>query len=394
MRMEKRNKTVFTLAECATHVGNSDNKRKVAFTLAEVLITLGIIGVVAALTIPTLINNYQEKSWNAAASNFEARFGETLKVMNTQGVLANLRTTEKFVNELKKHMKITNICDNSHLEQCFTEEINSTIGIVDVADSSTWVEGYTKPTLTNTLTTAKQLGQKDWGSRTMGVQFANGVTAILAYNPKCTSDPFNSDAVKVAGGKNSIRFDTDCVAMVYDTSAYKNPNEFGKDIRTSSGATIGDNCIFKISGRCVATAPFVPSPMSVAQCNEVSESLGGIPCYQYSGNDDYWGGGVLRCGHVDNMVSDGDIAKIASYIHNGKNVTGDHTFTEEWKIERVNQLQLPISSSGEVYLWANELHSSRPDKGLYWGLGPKKTSHSFDWGHRHTTGRSVICLED
>lgn len=31
------------------------------FTLAEVLITLGIIGVVAAMTMPTLINNYQEK---------------------------------------------------------------------------------------------------------------------------------------------------------------------------------------------------------------------------------------------------------------------------------------------------------------------------------------------
>ena len=37
------------------------NKRKRAFTLAEVLITLGIIGVVAALTIPTLITNYQKK---------------------------------------------------------------------------------------------------------------------------------------------------------------------------------------------------------------------------------------------------------------------------------------------------------------------------------------------
>ena len=32
-----------------------------AFTLAEVLITLGIIGVVAAMTIPTLITNYQKK---------------------------------------------------------------------------------------------------------------------------------------------------------------------------------------------------------------------------------------------------------------------------------------------------------------------------------------------
>ena len=36
-------------------------KRKAAFTLAEVLITLGIIGVVAAITIPTLISNHQKE---------------------------------------------------------------------------------------------------------------------------------------------------------------------------------------------------------------------------------------------------------------------------------------------------------------------------------------------
>ena len=36
-------------------------KKKIAFTLAETLITLGIIGIVAAMTIPTLISNYQKK---------------------------------------------------------------------------------------------------------------------------------------------------------------------------------------------------------------------------------------------------------------------------------------------------------------------------------------------
>ena len=51
----------FTLAEDATHVGMFDKNRRAAFTLAEVLITLGIIGVVAALTIPTLIANYKKK---------------------------------------------------------------------------------------------------------------------------------------------------------------------------------------------------------------------------------------------------------------------------------------------------------------------------------------------
>ena len=53
--------------EGATHVATSDNSRGTwfsfvkAFTLAEVLITLGIIGVVAAMTIPTLVKNYQKQ---------------------------------------------------------------------------------------------------------------------------------------------------------------------------------------------------------------------------------------------------------------------------------------------------------------------------------------------
>ncbi len=37
-----------------------DKKKKAAFTLAEVLITLGIIGVVAAMTLPTVISNYKK----------------------------------------------------------------------------------------------------------------------------------------------------------------------------------------------------------------------------------------------------------------------------------------------------------------------------------------------
>ena len=37
-----------------------------AFTLAEVLITLGIIGVVAALTIPQLVANHKAKALEVA----------------------------------------------------------------------------------------------------------------------------------------------------------------------------------------------------------------------------------------------------------------------------------------------------------------------------------------
>lgn len=55
------NKNGFTLAEDATHVDMPPTKARFAFTLAEVLITLGIIGIVAAMTIPNLIFNYKVK---------------------------------------------------------------------------------------------------------------------------------------------------------------------------------------------------------------------------------------------------------------------------------------------------------------------------------------------
>ena len=47
--------------EGATHVAHCNKFRRVAFTFAEVLITLGIIGVVAALTLPTVIQKYQKQ---------------------------------------------------------------------------------------------------------------------------------------------------------------------------------------------------------------------------------------------------------------------------------------------------------------------------------------------
>ncbi len=55
-----KKRAAFTLAEGSTHVAHFGDIRQAAFTLAEVLITLGIIGVVAAMTMPALISNYQK----------------------------------------------------------------------------------------------------------------------------------------------------------------------------------------------------------------------------------------------------------------------------------------------------------------------------------------------
>ena len=45
----------------SSNVSKLVRKKLCNFTLAEVLITLGIIGVVAALTLPSVINNFREK---------------------------------------------------------------------------------------------------------------------------------------------------------------------------------------------------------------------------------------------------------------------------------------------------------------------------------------------
>ena len=42
-------------------MASNKHYKSLAFTLAEVLITLGIVGVVAAMTIPTLMHNYRAK---------------------------------------------------------------------------------------------------------------------------------------------------------------------------------------------------------------------------------------------------------------------------------------------------------------------------------------------
>lgn len=51
---------------------------KQAFTLAEVLITLGIIGIVAAMTVPTLIANIQRKNYTTKLKKFYSTMNQAV----------------------------------------------------------------------------------------------------------------------------------------------------------------------------------------------------------------------------------------------------------------------------------------------------------------------------
>lgn len=56
------------------------NKLTNGFTLAEVLITIGVIGVVAAMTIPTLISSYKKKVIETRLSKFYSTMNQALKL--------------------------------------------------------------------------------------------------------------------------------------------------------------------------------------------------------------------------------------------------------------------------------------------------------------------------
>ena len=57
----RSNKACLELSTCVAVGGGNLAAPKPAFTLAEVLITLGIIGIVAAMTMPSLIQNHQKR---------------------------------------------------------------------------------------------------------------------------------------------------------------------------------------------------------------------------------------------------------------------------------------------------------------------------------------------
>ncbi len=118
---------------------------KFGFTLAEVLITLGIVGVVASMTLPTLNNNVQKQTYEAGAkkayniiSNAVGMYmvdqgvddlSETPLYNNTDGLKA-------FVN---KYFRVSIDCGNRYYNSngasCFSKDFYS----MDRSQKVSWV---------------------------------------------------------------------------------------------------------------------------------------------------------------------------------------------------------------------------------------------------------------
>ena len=95
---------------------------KFGFTLAEVLITLGIIGVVAAMTIPSLIQKYQEKVFVTGAKKFYSLISQAAQLAVINNGLPetwDLSNHENMIKFVAPYLKITDYCTGKNGKVCY-----------------------------------------------------------------------------------------------------------------------------------------------------------------------------------------------------------------------------------------------------------------------------------
>ena len=326
---EVRSTFEHTLAPCGRGM-------RAAFTLAEVLITLAVIGVVAVLTIPGLIKNHNEKAWSTAQDVFTKRLEVATRQMNTEEKLAGYDNTMDFVNELKKYIKITRVCDNSEITKCFNKQV-------------IWNEGD-EPVDMSAIKNAQNFGL-DWESDTVAVQFANGVNAVIAYNPNATQDPFN----------NQFNATSNSMAILYDVSGNKNPNTNGKDINhinvTELAGTTG--CMIPELADIMCITRILPAyqynPLNKNDCNDdILNKYGMQYCFdsRWGYQNDYWAGAVIACEGVNNMPTREQLGKLAMYIYNTDREIGAGTNIGSG-LSKDPERVAPFGT-GDFFIWSNE----------------------------------------
>ncbi|MBO6087722.1 type II secretion system protein [bacterium] len=203
-------------------------KIKKAFTLAEVLITLGVIGVVASITLPTLIKEYNKHAWvNALKENYSLLNQGFRKMMADDGVefIADTevwraiggnnycdssadissRECKDFFTQLQKYFKITRI------------GVGNDYYSYDIGTSHIEGVGY-KFKYRNS--------SEEHGSSGNRIHLSNGAMIQGYYFNKNPNIHPNCDAIHSAGGHMC----GEAGQFSIDINGNRGPNEFGKDI--------------------------------------------------------------------------------------------------------------------------------------------------------------------
>ena len=293
--------------------------KRVAFTLAEVLITLGVIGVVAALTMPTLLKNIAERSNSEAQANLAQKITKSMDLMRADGGLERTyNSTDEFVDEFSKYIKISTRCDADHIADCWPTKT------VTTTDGETYDVSKAK--------TGKNLNLKDNKSNNVGIILADGATLILTYNPNAgiigdgdTVTPSFADLPIGFGRTKKFAYTTsvtDPIDFVMDVNGFKGPNSEARngkqyDIRSFKVARFSTGCagVDVPNIGCVYQLPSF-SPIKAGSDEMKKWDPKWAEDSYYSKYDNYWAGAKKACDDIGMSLP--DKSKLESIYKAGK----------------------------------------------------------------------------
>ena len=185
----------------ATHVAHWNNSCKIAFTLAEVLITLGIIGVVAAMTMPTLINDINKKHWITGYKKAFSELSQIHQLLNSETGGSYMAECNDFddvclKNLFDEKMKVVEYCKENVPNKC--------------QESSTYLNGRTRGINQSTEV------NDPWPT----IVTASGYSVKFRFHGNDCSEFIEGYSQKLPT----------CGWMQIDVNGLKRPNVVGKDI--------------------------------------------------------------------------------------------------------------------------------------------------------------------
>jgi len=185
------------------------------FTLAEILITLTVIGVVAALTIPTLLQNTQQAELKTALKRDFADLSQaTLLIKNDAGgTLVNAFRNGAGDGLDSENLKNAYKGKLNYIKECSGTAAYGGSGTGASGEGGCW-HGTNNWELLNST--------KNLGSQNPGLILNNGTLMFFGLEKSdCMLD------LSFTGGAVTYKR---CAAITIDVNGFKKPNVLGKDI--------------------------------------------------------------------------------------------------------------------------------------------------------------------
>ena len=338
----------------------------------------------AAITLPVLLSNVDQKVKAERVTNIKQKLSKVTDKMAVQSGLIGYDSTDAFVKEMQRHMKIAKVCDNAHLDDCWPSK---EVTLDD--EGKSWEISKTKTA--KTLKVAKADGD-DW-SDTVGIVTGDGTSMILSYNKGCTFD-IDKEGLKSGDSKGAISNSLNCLAGVFDWNGGKKPNKLAKLEGNSNGdvlmlgkaSGLGSACSLEVDGKCF-TAAFTPSPLTYAECEAEKGKLGIKECFY---NTDYWAGAVKQCGGVSKMPTMADLGKLATELYKGNPTVGATQDIYSGLTLDTSKASSQGLTGTSFSVWSGEEEDSgRANIRVF---DPSRTWHNANF--RHTSSNQTVCLGD